>query len=100
MAQPVIFSIAGIESSSTTMALTLLELAKNPPLQDRMRKEIQEKLNKHGFTYEGIYGMKFLYQAIFETLRLYPAAPIIDRVALQDYKVRYYKKLHIEVIPH
>ncbi|XP_033225292.1 cytochrome P450 6k1-like [Belonocnema kinseyi] len=87
LAQPVIFSIAGIESSSITIALTLMELAKNLDLQHKVRKNVQEELEKHGFSYEGIQGMKILYQAISETLRLYPPAPIIDRVALQDYKI-------------
>lgn len=87
LAQPVIFYVAGTESSSTTIALTLMELAKNPQLQKRARSEIQEELKKHGFTYEGMQNLKFLQQAISETLRLYPAAPIIDRVALEDYKV-------------
>ncbi|XP_033224729.1 cytochrome P450 6k1-like [Belonocnema kinseyi] len=87
LAQPVIFSIAGTESSSITIAQTLVELAKNPVLQDQVRKNIKEELKEHGFTYEGIKEMKLLYQAISETLRLYPPAPIIDRVALQDYKI-------------
>ncbi|XP_051154870.1 uncharacterized protein LOC127277625 [Leptopilina boulardi] len=87
LAQPVIFYVAGTESSSTTIALTLMEFAKNPILQERARREIQNELDKHGFTYEGMQGLKFLQQAISETLRLYPAAPIIDRVALEDYKI-------------
>ncbi|XP_033225304.1 cytochrome P450 6k1-like [Belonocnema kinseyi] len=87
LAQPVIYAIAGIETSSVTMALTLFELAKNPILQGQVRKNIQEELKKDGFTYEGIQGMKLLYQAIYETMRLYPATPIIDRVALKDYKI-------------
>ncbi|XP_033225780.1 uncharacterized protein LOC117178462 [Belonocnema kinseyi] len=87
LAQPVIFSIAGTETTSITIAQTLMELAKNPVLQGQVRQNIKEELEKHGFTYEGIQEMKLLYQAISETMRLYPAEPIIDRVALQDYKI-------------
>ena len=89
LAQPVIFCVAGVETSSVTMAFTLLELAKNPALQKRLRKEIEDHLEEYGYTYEAIKSMKFLQQVISETLRLYPVVPVLDRVAREDYKVRY-----------
>ncbi|KAK2586911.1 hypothetical protein KPH14_009844 [Odynerus spinipes] len=87
LGQSLIFFIAGRETSTTTMSYALYELAKQPELQDRTRKEIREILKSDGFTYEGVQKMKYLNQVISETLRLYPPAPIIDRVATQDYVI-------------
>lgn len=70
------------------MTYTLCELAKNPEIQKRVRQEILEKIEAaNGVTYEAVQGMKYLYQVMSETLRLYPPAPILDRVPLEDYTV-------------
>ncbi|XP_076755455.1 cytochrome P450 6k1-like [Xylocopa sonorina] len=87
LSQSAIFFIAGRESSVTTICFTLYELAKNPEIQKRTRDEIHEKLKEHGMTYEGVQSMKYLYQVMSETLRLYPPAPLLDRVAVDNYKI-------------
>ncbi|XP_034950095.1 cytochrome P450 6k1-like [Chelonus insularis] len=87
VAQSAIFFIAGLESSSTTIAFALYELARNPEIQDRARKEIRENLKENGLTYDSVNNMKYLMQIINETLRLYPPAPILDRVADDDYQI-------------
>lgn len=71
------------------MIFTLLELAKQPDIQRRVREEIREKLNGQPLTYEGISEMNYLHQVVSETLRLYPPAPLLDRVAIDDYKVKF-----------
>ncbi|XP_015595323.1 cytochrome P450 6k1-like [Cephus cinctus] len=81
------FSLAGLETSATTTAFTLLELARNIEIQERVREEIKEKIKENGLTYESVQEMKYLHQTIAETLRLVPPAPILDRVALVDYKI-------------
>ncbi|XP_046830997.1 uncharacterized protein LOC124429586 [Vespa crabro] len=87
LGQSLIFFIAGRESTTTTICFALAELAKQPQLQDRLRQEIREVLKSKGFTYEAVQKMKYLDQVISETLRLYPPAPIIDRVATRDYVI-------------
>ncbi|XP_017886303.1 cytochrome P450 6k1-like [Ceratina calcarata] len=87
VSQAAIFFVAGRESSVTTISMSLYELAKNPTIQKRAREEIREKLAQHGMTYEGIQSMKYLQQIMSETLRLYPPAPLLDRVAVNDYKI-------------
>lgn len=87
VAQSAIFFIAGLETSATTITFTLHELAKNPDMQKRARKEIFDVIRNEGFNYESIKKMVYLNQVISETLRLYPPAPLIDRVAEVDYKV-------------
>jgi hypothetical protein len=56
------FLIAGFETSGTTMSFALYELALHPEIQNRLRTEIMEDLNKHNgqLTYEGIQKMAYL----------------------------------------
>lgn len=89
VAQCFIFFAAGFETSSTTMTFTLFELAKNPHIQDKLREEIKNVLNKHDgqITYDAITDMKYMDQIISETLRKYPPLPFITRSTVKDYKV-------------
>ncbi|XP_078045153.1 cytochrome P450 6k1 [Augochlora pura] len=85
--QSAIFFVAGRESSVTTVCFTCYELARNPDIQKRVRKEILDVIEAEGLTYESIQNMKYLNQVVSEILRLYPAAPLLDRVTTTDYKV-------------
>ncbi|CAK9821900.1 Cytochrome P450 6k1 [Anthophora retusa] len=85
--QSAIFFVAGRESSVTTITMTLYQLAKHPEYQKRVREEIREILKEHGLTYESYQKMKYLHQITSETLRMYPPAPLLDRIANQDYKI-------------
>nr|XP_033326710.1 cytochrome P450 6k1-like isoform X1 [Megalopta genalis] len=87
VSQSAIFFVAGRESSVTTICFTLYELSKYPDIQKRVRKEIQDIIKAEGITYESIHNMKYLNQVICEILRLYPAAPLLDRITSTDYKV-------------
>ncbi|XP_076286679.1 cytochrome P450 6k1 [Lasioglossum baleicum] len=87
VSQAAIFFVAGRESSVTTICFALYELARHPIIQKRVREEILEKIKTQGLTYESVQDMKYLHQVMCETLRLYPAAPILDRVATTDYKI-------------
>nr|UEN71144.1 cytochrome P450 4AV17 [Meteorus pulchricornis] len=87
VAQSGIFFIAGLESSAVTMAFALYEMARHPEVQQRVRAEIHECLKDRELTYDTINSMKYLMQVINETMRFYPPAPIIDRMASQDYKI-------------
>ena len=71
------------------MCFTLMELAKNSDIQEKVRNEIREKIGSDPITYESISKMNYLEQVLDETMRLYAPAPLIDRVALNDYKVSF-----------
>lgn len=60
--QVFLFYVAGFDSSATTLSYTLYELAKNPEIQRRVQKDIDEALAKHGgkITYESIMDMKYV----------------------------------------
>lgn len=65
-AQTFVFFLAGFETSSTTMAFCLYELARHPDIQERLRKEIFENLKKTNdqLTYEGLHDMEYLDQVV------------------------------------
>ncbi|CAH1994035.1 unnamed protein product [Acanthoscelides obtectus] len=88
-AQSFIFFIAGFETSSTTMTFALYELALHPEIQDKAREEIVQVLKRHAgeFSYDAVNELVYLKQIIDETLRKYPALPLITRVCVKDYKL-------------
>lgn len=65
-AQSFIFFIAGFETSSTTMTFALYELAQNQDLQDKVRAEIDDVLEKHDgkVNYDSMNELKYMGQVI------------------------------------
>ncbi|KAJ7673784.1 cytochrome P450 [Mycena polygramma] len=81
-AQTSVVVLAGQETTANAMAFALLELARRPDLQDKLRNEIHSMLGVSGsHAYDN---MPLLNAVIKETLRLYPAIPFLDRIALED----------------
>ncbi|XP_017891756.1 probable cytochrome P450 6a14 [Ceratina calcarata] len=87
-AQAFVFFAAGFETSSTTIANTLYELAINQEIQNKLRDEIREfeEKNQGEWKYETIKQMKYLHKVFSETLRKYPSLPFLSRVTTEDYK--------------
>jgi len=64
-AQSYVFFIAGFETSSTTGSYALYELAQHQDIQDKVRKEIDEILEKHGeLTYDAVNEMTYLHKVV------------------------------------
>ncbi|KAH8403982.1 hypothetical protein KR215_007512, partial [Drosophila sulfurigaster] len=89
-AQAFVFFIAGFETSSSTMAFCLYELALQQDVQQRLRDEIENVLKDVSdgeLTYEAMNQMTYLEQVLLETLRKHSILPHLLRVAGEDYKV-------------
>lgn len=88
-AQAFLFFIAGFDTSSTTMAYCIYELAQNQDIQDKLRSEVNEVLaiHKGELTYEAIKDMSYLNMVISETLRKHSVLPFLSRSATDDYKI-------------
>jgi cytochrome P450 family 6 len=65
-AQAFVFFLGGYETSSTTMTFCVYELALHQDIQDRLREEIDDVLQKHDgkLTYEGIQQMEYLDKVV------------------------------------
>lgn len=86
-AQAFTFYGAGYESSALTLTHMFYELAKNPDIQDKLIKEIDEVLERYNgeLTYDALHEMTYLSQVFDETLRKYPVADLLHRNAQSDY---------------
>lgn len=84
-----LFYIAGSESSSSTICYCLFELSREPEYLQTLLDEIDRMLAnyKEDITYEALNDMPFLEKCITETLRKYPALPMLNRRCTKDFQV-------------
>lgn len=88
VSQALQFFLAGFETSGSTVAFALYELATNPTVQELLRADVKSTLKKHGsFSYEALQDMKYLEKCLSETLRKYPTLPFLDRTCITDYRI-------------
>ncbi|XP_070493752.1 probable cytochrome P450 6a20 [Chironomus tepperi] len=83
------FFVAGHETSSSVMIFCTYELALHQDVQDRLRAEIEEVLEKHDgdVTYDAIMEMKYLDMVFNETARKHPVIDNQLRRSTRDYKI-------------
>ncbi|KAF2897213.1 hypothetical protein ILUMI_08961 [Ignelater luminosus] len=88
-AQAFVFFLAGFETSSTTLTFCFYELVTNPEIQEKLREEIENVLEKHDgkLTYNAIMDMTYMDKCINETLRKYPPVSVLTRNCTQSYKI-------------
>nr|XP_034183757.1 probable cytochrome P450 6a14 [Osmia lignaria] len=86
-AQSFVFFAAGFETSSVTITHALYELAYNHSIQDTLRSEIKDVLQRSNgeITYDNIKEMKYLDAVLQETLRKYPVVLWLSRTAMTNY---------------
>lgn len=87
------FVIAGKDTTAVTLAWFIYMLCKHPAVQERVAREIKEVTNVEDvtnfaefaarLTEESLEKMQFLTAAINETLRLYPAVPVVCHFLLK-----------------
>ncbi|GAO10119.1 putative cytochrome P450 [Streptomyces lydicamycinicus] len=80
--QVLIFLLAGHETTATSLAFTLHLLARHPEEQTRVRDELDRVLGDRTPTAADLDRLPCLTQALKESMRLYPAAPVISRRAV------------------
>ncbi|KAI0732667.1 cytochrome P450 [Fomitopsis betulina] len=76
------FLMVGHETTAGSLNFTLLELARRPDLQRKLRSEVRAAGRE--LSYDDIQKLEFLDAVVKEGLRLHPASPQTERVALQD----------------
>ncbi|KAJ8454876.1 hypothetical protein ONZ51_g12775 [Trametes cubensis] len=76
------FIMVGHETTAGSLSFTLLELARHPDVQARLREEIRSAGRE--LSYDDIQRLEFLDAVVKEGLRMHPASPQTERVALKD----------------
>ncbi|XP_076029310.1 cytochrome P450 6k1-like isoform X1 [Oratosquilla oratoria] len=88
MAQSVLFLFAGYETTSTTLAFFAYLLARHPEVQGQVREELRNLIDVHGeITYQFITEARLLDACLYESMRIYPAAPSTVRTCTREYTI-------------
>ena len=69
--------LAGHETTAATLIWWAWCMASNPAAQALARREVQQTLQGHAPSPDTLASLPYLTQTIKETLRLYPAAPVL-----------------------
>ncbi|KAM8880372.1 cytochrome P450 3A30-like [Spinachia spinachia] len=82
LSQAMIFLFAGYETSSSSLTFLAYNLATNPDIMKRLQEEVDSTFPNQGpIEYQALMQMEYLDSVINESLRLYPIAPRLERVA-------------------
>uniref|UniRef100_A0A7N9ANS6 unspecific monooxygenase n=1 Tax=Mastacembelus armatus TaxID=205130 RepID=A0A7N9ANS6_9TELE len=82
LSQAMIFIFAGYETSSSSLCFLAYNLATNPHVMKELQEEIDSTFpNKAPIEYQPLMQMQYLDSVVNESLRLYPIAPRLERVA-------------------
>lgn len=65
-AQAFVFFAAGFETAASTTTFVLYELALHPLVQDKLRREVDEVVERHGghITYQALQEMSYMEQVL------------------------------------
>ena len=79
------FTFEGHDTTSSGMTFTLLLLAHNPEVQEKIFQEIQEVTDgRNELTTDDLNKMNYMERALKESLRIYPPVPYISRTLSED----------------
>ncbi|KAL1005397.1 hypothetical protein UPYG_G00058570 [Umbra pygmaea] len=88
LSQAMIFIFAGYKTSSSTMSFLSYNLATNPDVMTKLQEEIDAVFpNKAPIQYEALMQMDYLDSVLNESLRLYPIAPRLERMAKKTVEI-------------
>jgi cytochrome P450 len=76
--------LAGHETIANSMSWALLLLHQHPDVAARVRDEVENVLGGRAPTFDDLPRLTYLGQVIYESMRLYPPAWIVEREALDD----------------
>ncbi|TFK29501.1 cytochrome P450 [Coprinopsis marcescibilis] len=85
LGQMTTITFAAMDTTSNSLSRILHILGENPEAQERLRKEILDAEEEHGqLDHDALVHLPFLDAVLRETLRLYPALPLLAREARSD----------------
>ncbi|CAN1333491.1 Cytokinin hydroxylase [Linum perenne] len=81
------FFFAGHETTALLLTWTVMLLASNPSWQDKVRAQVNEVCNSQPVSLEHLPKLNLLNMVINESLRLYPPATVMPRMAFEDIRL-------------
>uniref|UniRef100_A0A803M4E0 Cytochrome P450 n=1 Tax=Chenopodium quinoa TaxID=63459 RepID=A0A803M4E0_CHEQI len=81
------FFFAGYETTALLLTWTIMLLASNPEWQEKLREDIEQVCNGETPTIDHLPKLRMLSMIINESLRLYPPATLLPRMAFEDIKL-------------
>ncbi|KAM7516296.1 hypothetical protein LguiA_005879 [Lonicera macranthoides] len=81
------FFFAGHETTALLLTWTIMLLASNPTWQDKVREEVKLVCNGGAPSVDHLSKLTVLNMVINESLRLYPPASLLPRMAFEDIKL-------------
>ncbi|KAJ8761765.1 hypothetical protein K2173_004576 [Erythroxylum novogranatense] len=81
------FFFAGHETSALLLTWTIMLLASNPTWQEKVRAEVNQVCNGDTPSVDHLSSLTLLNMVINESLRLYPPATLLPRMAFEDIKL-------------
>lgn len=89
--QVLIFLLAGHDTTASTLACLLVELARAPKWQQTVRDELDQVLAGRPVTAADLAGLPWTGRAVREAMRLYPAAHSIGRSNIHEERLNGYR---------
>ncbi|XVE78698.1 hypothetical protein DITRI_Ditri13aG0167900 [Diplodiscus trichospermus] len=81
------FFFAGHETTALLLTWTVMLLASNPAWQEKVRAEVKQVCNGAVPSVDQLSKLTLLHMVINESLRLYPPATVLPRMAFEDIKL-------------
>ncbi|KAM5580967.1 cytokinin hydroxylase-like [Rosa sericea] len=81
------FFFAGHETTALLLTWTVMLLASNPSWQEKVRAEVKQVCNGETPSVDHLSKLTMLNMVINESLRLYPPATVLPRMAFEDIKL-------------
>lgn len=79
-----IIFVAGFETTTNALTFCLYLVSQDPKVLSRLIEQVDQIAISANPTISEVMGMKYITQVISESMRLYPPAWFMDRVALED----------------
>src|ERR1044072_2844260 len=83
--------LAGHETTANALAWTWYLLSQNPEVEAKLHEELDEVLNGRPPTAEDFPRLRYTEMVVAESMRLYPPAWAVGRLALEDHEVGGYQ---------
>ncbi|KAK9305473.1 hypothetical protein QLX08_003493 [Tetragonisca angustula] len=79
----------GTETASITLNFIGHDLAANPEIQEKLRKEVKSTIEEHGgLTFEALKDMTYMNQVINESQRLHAAVGSLQKMCTEEFELQ------------